>query len=235
MPAKLERCVKHVLDQGKDKSSAYAICSKTTGYVKSGKHSWRKKQKVEESTLCSKGAIARIEQILEENNNFLSEYRTGVFASVDLDPTGLEKIWKYMKQIGIQPMPINKAHITVIFSRNRPTSEPKALPISGSVRLKSFGIFGKGTKKSPYAFVIEMDSPELQKLHMEYRRKYGLKPTYPEYKPHLSITYDIERIIPGLKKLNNKQKQTLINVFNKMLPELPKSVRILKSTVEPVK
>jgi hypothetical protein len=234
MPAKLERCVQHVIDQGKDKNSAYAICSKSTGYVKSGKHSWRKK-KVEENTVCSKGAIARIEQFIEENTNYLSKYRRGVFVSVDLDPTGLEKIWKYMKQIGIQPMPINKAHITVIYSRNRPNSEPKAIQINGSVRPKSFGIFGKGTRESPYAFVIEMDSPELQKLHMEYRRKYGLQPTFPEFKPHLSITYDIERIMPGLKKLNNKQKKTLINLFNKMLPELTKSIRLLKTTIEPVK
>jgi hypothetical protein len=234
MPAKLERCVQHVIEQGKDKSSAYAICSKSTGYVKAGKHSWRKKKKVEESSFCSKGAIARIEQILEENEDYLSKYRSGVYVEVELESTGLEKIWKYMRQIGIQPMPINKAHVTVMYSKSRPTSEPKAIQINGSVRPKSFGIFGKGTKESPYAFVIEMDSPELQKLHMEYRRKYGLKPTYPEYKPHLSITYDIERIMPGLKKLNNKQKQTLINVFNKMLPELPKSIKILRVNIEPL-
>jgi len=38
MPAKLKRCVKKVQKQGKDKSSAYAICSKSTGKKESFKH-----------------------------------------------------------------------------------------------------------------------------------------------------------------------------------------------------
>ena len=34
MPAKLDRCVKHVMDQGKDESSAWAICKKSLGLTK---------------------------------------------------------------------------------------------------------------------------------------------------------------------------------------------------------
>jgi hypothetical protein len=44
MPAKLDRCVKKVMKQGKDKSSAFAICSKSTGW-KVGKGSTKKKKK----------------------------------------------------------------------------------------------------------------------------------------------------------------------------------------------
>jgi len=44
MPEKLDRCVKHVMDQGKDKSSAFAICNKSLGLSSLSKsamkHEW---------------------------------------------------------------------------------------------------------------------------------------------------------------------------------------------------
>lgn len=41
MPAKLERCVKHVQEQGKSKSSAYAICANSTGWKRGKNGSWK--------------------------------------------------------------------------------------------------------------------------------------------------------------------------------------------------
>lgn len=50
MPKKLEKCVKSVKGQGKSESSAYAICSTSTGY-KVGKGSTKHKKKwVKESS-----------------------------------------------------------------------------------------------------------------------------------------------------------------------------------------
>lgn len=45
MPKKLERCVKKVMKQGKDKSSAYAICSESTGWKKGKDNKWIKRKK----------------------------------------------------------------------------------------------------------------------------------------------------------------------------------------------
>lgn len=42
MPAKLERCVRKVSKRGKSKSSAYAICTKSTGQKPYKKHRKRK-------------------------------------------------------------------------------------------------------------------------------------------------------------------------------------------------
>jgi len=51
MPKKLDKCVKAVQKQGKDKSSAYAICSKSTGYKKAKGGKWKKEAKqMKEST-----------------------------------------------------------------------------------------------------------------------------------------------------------------------------------------
>jgi len=47
MPDKLDRCVKKVQKQGKNKESAYAICSKSTGYKKAKGGGW---EKMKEST-----------------------------------------------------------------------------------------------------------------------------------------------------------------------------------------
>ena len=233
MPAKLERCVQHVIDQGKDKNSAYAICSKSTGWVKSGAHSWRKKKEVEEA-FCSKGAIARIEQIIEESEDFLSKYRNGVYSSVSLDPVSLQKLQKYLRGVGIDMLPLNKAHVTVIYSKTRPQKQPEAFDIHGYVKPKSFDFFGKGTRNEPYVLALVLDSPELTQAHLKMRREYGLTPTYKNYIPHLTLTYDINRILPGLKNLNPRQRKTIINIFNKMIPELPQKIRILKHKIEPL-
>lgn len=45
MPAKLDRCVTKLIKQGYSKSSAYAICSKSTGYVRNKNNRWIKKRK----------------------------------------------------------------------------------------------------------------------------------------------------------------------------------------------
>lgn len=45
MPAKLERCVNRVMDQGKSKDSAYAICVKSTGCKRKKGGGWTKGKK----------------------------------------------------------------------------------------------------------------------------------------------------------------------------------------------
>lgn len=45
MPAKLDRCIKKVKKQGKDESSAYAICSSSTGYKRKKDGGWKKVKK----------------------------------------------------------------------------------------------------------------------------------------------------------------------------------------------
>jgi len=45
MPKVLDRCVRKVKKKGKSESRAYAICSKSTGYVKKKNGGWKKKKK----------------------------------------------------------------------------------------------------------------------------------------------------------------------------------------------
>ena len=177
--------------------------------------------------------LSRIERLIEESD-YLSRYRSGIYSSVTLDPTGLQKLWTYLNNVGLPMQYITNAHITVMYSRSRPTREPVAKDISGYVRPKGFGLFGKGNKDEPYVLVLELISPELVKAHMEFR-KMGIQPTHKEYKPHLTLVLDINRLMPGLKHLSEKKKENLMNIFNKMIPELPQKIKIQRHTVEPLR
>lgn len=230
MPAKLERCVKHVIEQGKDKNAAYAICSASTGWKKAGKHKWKKGKKV----VVTESALFKIDQLLTENEDYLSKYRKGVYSSVTLEPSAISRIWKHLRQIGFPMMPENRAHVTVIYSRSRPQSEPRAWDINGQVQPTGFGIFGKGTPQEPYALVLKVKSPDLIRARQKWIRDYRIQPIYKDGELHITLTYDINRIFPGLKKLNEKQKKTITGILDRLIPELPKNIRILKHTVEPL-
>ena len=41
-----------------------------------------------------------------------------------------------------------------------------------------------------------MDSPELEKAHKEIRDKYGATHDYPDYHPHVTISYDYPDELP---------------------------------------
>lgn len=246
MPKKLEDCVRDVRAQGHDKNAAYAICAKSTGWVRTKGGGRRQKKKKKKKTI-TESAMIKIEQLLENNhfsslkesywgnsdNDYLSKYRKGVYAQVTLDPIALERIWRYLKKLNLPLMPMQRAHVTVIYSKNRPKANPRAWDINGAARIKGFGIFGKGTPDQPYVLALKLDSQALQHAHMKWRKDYGLKPTYSKYEPHLTLTYDITRIFPGLKKMSEKQKKVITNIFDKMLVDLPKEIKILKHSVEP--
>ena len=45
MPKKLDSCVRKVMAKGKSKSSAYAICSVSTGWKRKKGGGWKKRRK----------------------------------------------------------------------------------------------------------------------------------------------------------------------------------------------
>lgn len=44
MPKQLEKCVQDLIDSGKDKGEAYAICGKSTGWVRKKGGGWKNKK-----------------------------------------------------------------------------------------------------------------------------------------------------------------------------------------------
>jgi len=186
-----------------------------------------------QTTKLSEAIDALIQEAYYPESDWLTEYRSGVYSSVTLDPTALQKIWKYLKQVGLPMQHIKNAHVTVIYSQTRPSSKPQAFEINGSVEPIGFGIFGKGSKKEPYVLVLRFKSQALEQAHQKIQKDLRIKPTYSQFKPHLTLVLDINRLFPGLNRLTEKQKENIMGIMDKMIPDLPKSIRILKHTVEP--
>lgn len=53
--------------------------------------------------------------------------------------------------------------------------------------------------------VLVLDSPDLQKLHKMFRDQ-GFEPTFPEYKPHVSLIHPCPKKPENLDELNAKLK-----------------------------
>jgi len=183
------------------------------------------------------GISFKINNLIEEFFNSsktpdINDYRTGVYAAAYLDPQGVNKIWKYLGKLGLPMQHQKNAHVTIMYSKTRPQSIPKMDFNQGDVTPIGFGIYGKGSSSDPYVLVLKLQSPSLVKSHQGLRKQ-GLVPTYRDYSPHLTLVLDINRLFPGLKKLTPKQKDNITNVFDKMIPELPRSIKIQKVEISP--
>lgn len=74
MPKKLDDCVtavkKQLMESGKSEkeasSGAYAICSKSTGYVKTGAHTWKKKPGTKELKIDKKDIAKKTKEYLKK-------------------------------------------------------------------------------------------------------------------------------------------------------------------------
>ncbi len=219
MPAKIDHCVSKVKAQGHTESEAYAICSKSTGIVKTGKHSWGKK------TPVSEAATIKIGQLIQEADD---RFHDGLYVEAKFDPGAIEKIWKLLKKIGFKNMlPVSRAHATIIYSKRQPNKYFKQTSINGFAEPDHFEIFGGGRGK-PYLLVLVLKSKELHRKHNYYTKEYQLKSDYRTYTPHITIVYDIQRLLPGIKLNNPKAKSSIENMFNLLIKDMPKQIRILK-------
>ncbi len=235
MPDKLDRCVSKVKEQylskGKSEkeasSTAYAICSKSTGYVKEAKHSWTKKT----TESVNENAQLKIEMLLENDERFSK----GLYVEAKLDPTALQKIWGLLKKVGFkQVIPINHAHITIIYSRRSPNKTFRLTPINGSAEPSHFEILG-GNRGNPYVLALVVKSRALEKKHKEYMKEYQLKYDYKEYKPHMTIVYDLNKLMPGMKPKSPKAKKAIENMFNLLIKDMPKQINIIKEEFSELK
>lgn len=77
MPEKLERCVNKVKKQGKDESSAYAICSSSTGIKKKKGGGWKKTKTMKES-MEKKKIVEFIKNVVDKDFSAANKTLQGV-------------------------------------------------------------------------------------------------------------------------------------------------------------
>ncbi len=171
----------------------------------------------------------KISKLIEEADD---RYPGGIYVEAKLDPGALQKIWGLLKKIGFKNMlPVNRAHTTIIYSKRAPDSTFHQTPINGFAEPSHFEIFG-GNRGKPYLLVLVLKSKELHRKHNYYMKEYNLKHDYGKnYKPHITIVYDIQRLLPGLKFQNPKARASVENMFNLLIKDMPKTIGLLKEEV----
>ncbi len=175
-------------------------------------------------------ASIKISRLILEASQYDERYSDGIHVNAIFDPGALKKIWGLLKKVGFKNfLPINKAHATIVSSTRPPNKEFKKTPINGRAEPSHFEVFG-GQRGKPYILVLVLKSRELHRKHSEYTKKYNLK-SGGNYTPHITIVYDIKRLLPGMKLTNPKAREQTTNMFNLLIKDMPKQISIIKETV----
>lgn len=111
-----------------------------------------------------------------------------MYVGVKLDADSVDEIIKLTKGIDNKT---NKGeiHITVAYSR-KPIMLTALGALEPPVRIKArhYSIFKTQTGEN--CLVLEVESKELTDRHNEIIKDYGASYDFPEYKPHITLSYD---------------------------------------------
>jgi 2'-5' RNA ligase len=123
-----------------------------------------------------------------------AKHKDGTYVSMDLDEQSRQLLDNFVEMnLGLTER-VDKStyHITVIYSRTPvPDAEsyltaPSPLPVEATVT--GYEVFP--TKSNGKCLVMRLDCPYGTRLNGELT-KLGATSDYPEYKPHLTIAYDM--------------------------------------------
>lgn len=124
----------------------------------------------------------------------LNSINKGTYAAVKFNAETLDMLQDLQKELMLfEPVPRDKLHATICFSRVQIPYIPnvESQRIGCTWKLEVFEHNGKR------ALVALLDSPYLHDRH-EYAKILGATYDFPEYKPHITLAYDIgQRPIPA--------------------------------------
>lgn len=141
--------------------------------------------------------MKRTSDMLNEINK-KTNHPDGTYVSVKLSDSSQEELDKWVTDQGIEnPYDPKEYHSTVLYST---VGVPKAkyydlnLPIQA--KIKEWKKFDTKLSKTGKCLVGVVDSDELQKHHKNLINNYGATHSYPEYHPHITVSYDYDSKIP---------------------------------------
>jgi len=181
----------------------------------------------------------RYQDILEEftvpafNKNFSNwkpspkkQYPKGIYVAVPVNPQEFNSLRTTISStLGLNPIKATSSHITIIYSR---TPVDNFRPINQSEKFvvyptkDPFKIFGKGTKDSPLALVLTVESPGLNKLNKDYARRYNLRQTFNDFQAHITILYNLESQL-GIE-ISKRGRQKMEKLLNSTSIKLPRRI-----------
>lgn len=136
---------------------------------------------------------------------YLTESK-GTYAAVTFSQDDEDNIINSLKKLGIpNPVEKNDIHCTLLYSRK---FLPNYVPIESLDEWaypKELIVWKTFDKKK--ILVLLLNCPYLEKRHKELMKEHQATYDFPEYKPHITLSYDIEDFeVPNLNDFNfNKE------------------------------
>lgn len=78
-----------------------------------------------------------------------------------------------------------KFHTTIFYTNTKHDLQNGEFPATGTVSIKGIELMGENKD----IIVLKVDSPDIQKIRKKYESM-GMEDEWPDYKPHVSLTYD---------------------------------------------
>jgi hypothetical protein len=123
-------------------------------------------------------------------------HEAGTYISLKLDAASAKALDDWTTDNNIEnPLDPSDYHVTVIYSRKGiPAVEGHEFDLPIVAKVSAFEIFP--TQTGNECLVAKVDSKDLTDLHKSIRKEYGATHDYPEYKPHVTLSYDYKGELP---------------------------------------
>jgi 2'-5' RNA ligase len=112
---------------------------------------------------------------------------TGTYVGLSVKPEFEELLRKFCKFNGIENAPKN-FHTTLIYSRVPANADVKLSEYEHAVLPSEFAIFGN-PELDERILVLKLQAPSVVERHMSLMGTYGFINDYPEYHPHITLSY----------------------------------------------
>lgn len=121
---------------------------------------------------------------------FLEDSTKGTYAAVKPDAEGQSHLDKFMKDHNIpNPESADKLHSTLLYSRKHLPNYSPDKALKHEAYTKNLEVWP--TKSGKRCLVLKLDSNSLHKRHIHLMDKHKAEYDYPEFKPHISLSYDL--------------------------------------------
>lgn len=126
----------------------------------------------------------------------------GTFIGIRFDEQTKERIKALIDDLKIKnPINLGDLHTTLVYSANKTIDGFEPQEIDQVATPDQFDIFSGSDGKK--CLVIKLNCDYLKNRNKEIVSKYGVVEKWPEYKPHVTLSYDYEGGIPDAKVLKN--------------------------------
>lgn len=118
------------------------------------------------------------------------DHPDGTYMSAKLSQKSQKQLDDWVSKNNIpNPADPSQYHTTIIYSRKGvPEATQYDLQLPINAKIKEWKIFP--TQTGARCLVAIVDSPEIEQHHMNIRKQYGATHDYPDYHPHVTVSYD---------------------------------------------